>query len=430
MIENGVLTLSRLKIQLFYDVLRQDVETALHSPSVDDSSIISMIREEWHNLIVSTLEIIRDRGNSMDDTTGDDAMNDATGDGTTDNATVGVDEVVDKLLDNVIEAYGSSPREVYQAIYAPDLAKGRITGALPPLDYDSLRKAVMKIDRVEPYDVVPHTIFSMDATEPVRNTDDSMTSVGFRVQFKSRWIRTMILQKLDFLQHLEPADMIKEMAAVTGSSYFAGFLNEGFSSLHTSSFTGFLYEGFAVNELTAGASPGLVMKEMKAEKGTTTFFVPNEGRPIDSPFNRPRERLYPFSTGPLGLKFDIPPGKCLSDYFWIPMTPNNLLFDAFVIEFNGSAPNINAVVWILQMTLNTSREGASDDYSIIRSIKKTVQEAMGTTGRRNVIVRYVLVSPDAGRWTLPEKNRRSCKGDVYYQRLNHHDKIGKTTSIS
>ena len=99
------------------------------------------------------------------------------------------------------------------------------------------------------------------------------------------------------------------------------------------------------------------------------------------------------------------------------MIPNNLLFDAFVIEFNGSAPNINAVVWILQMTLSTSRGGSADDYSIIRSIKKKVQEAMGTTEKPDVIVRYVLVSPDAGRWTLPEKNRRSCKGDVYYQRV-------------
>ena len=411
MIENGVLTLSRLKLQSFYDDLRQDVRTVLSAPSLDDSPSISLKRNQWRNHIVSALKMIKD---------GDDA---------TDNAPE-VDEVVDKVLDDVIGAYGSSPEDVYQAINLPSLAEERITNALRPLNYDSVRNAVINIGLVEPDEKNdPHTIFSMDATEPVRNTDDSMTSVGFRVQFKSRWIRTMVLQKLEFLQHLEPADMIREMAAVTGS-YFAGFLNEEFSSLHTSSFAGFLYEGFAVNELTTGASPGLVMKEMKAEEGTTTFFVPNEGRPIDFPFNRPRDRLYPFSTGPLGLKFDIPPGKCLSDYFWIPMTPNNLLFDAFVIEFNGSAPNINAVVWILQMTLNTSREGASDDYSIIRSIKKTVQEAMGTTGRRNVIVRYVLVSPDAGRWTLPEKNRRSCKGDVYYQRLNHHDKIGKTTSIS
>ena len=399
MIENGVLTLSRLKLQSFYDDLRQDVRTVLSAPSLDDSPSISLKRNQWRNHIVSALKMIKD---------GDDA---------TDNAPE-VDEVVDKVLDDVIGAYGSSPEDVYQAINLPSLAEERITNALRPLNYDSVRNAVINIGLVEPDEKNdPHTIFSMDATEPVRNTDDSMTSVGFRVQFKSRWIRTMVLQKLEFLQHLEPADMIKEMAAVTGSSYFAGFLNEEFSSLHTSSFAGFLYEGFAVNELTTGASPGLVMKEMKAEEGTTTFFVPNEGRPIDSPFNRPRERLYPFSTGPLGLKFDIPPGKCLSDYFWIPMIPNNLLFDAFVIEFNGSAPNINAVVWILQMTLSTSRGGSADDYSIIRSIKKKVQEAMGTTEKPDVIVRYVLVSPDAGRWTLPEKNRRSCKGDVYYQRV-------------
>jgi hypothetical protein len=341
-------------------------------------------------------------------------MDDATGDDATDNAPVGVDEVVDKLLDNVIGAYGSSPRDVYQAINLPILAKSCITCALTGLDYDSLRKAVMKIDRVEPHDTVPHTIFSMDATEPVGNANDHRRSVGFRVQFKSRWIRTMVLRRLEFLQHLETAVMIKEMTTVIDPS-----------------FAGFLYEGFAVNELASGASPGLVLKKMKAEEGTTSFFVPNEGHPIVSPFNRRRERLYSFSAGPLGLKFDIPPGKRLCDYFWIPMAPNNLLFDAFVIEFNSLsfASEMNTVVWILQMTPSTSRGGSADDYSIVRSIKKKVREAMGTT-KRKVIVRYVLVSPDAGRWTLPDRNRQSCEGDVYYQRVNHHDKMSVRTKPS
>ena len=216
------------------------------APSLDDSPSISLKRNQWRNHIVSALKMIKD---------GDDA---------TDNAPE-VDEVVDKVLDDVIGAYGSSPEDVYQAINLPSLAEERITNALRPLNYDSVRNAVINIGLVEPDEKNdPHTIFSIDPTRPVGIDDNSTKAVlfrlPFRVEFKSRWIRTMVLQKLEFLQHLEPADMIKEMAAVTGSSYFAGFLNEEFSSLHTSSFAGFLYEGFAVNELTTGASPGLVMK--------------------------------------------------------------------------------------------------------------------------------------------------------------------------
>ena len=61
---------------------------------------------------------------------------------------------------------------------------------------------------------------------------------------------------LRLLQHLEPADMIQEMEAVT----------------HTSNLSGFLYGGLAAKELAAVASSDLVfnvLTKMKAEEGTT-----------------------------------------------------------------------------------------------------------------------------------------------------------------
>jgi hypothetical protein len=33
----------------------------------------------------------------------------------------------------------------------------------------------------------------------------------------------------------------------------------------------------------------------------------------------------------------------------------------------------------------------------------------------NVSVKYVLVSPEGGRWRLPEKDWQKCKGEIYYQ---------------
>ena len=244
------------------------------------------------------------------------------------------------------------------------------------------------------------------ATESLDQTLPEISS-GFEVQFKSHWIKTMVLRHLEFLNHLDTAVMIQEMRAVT----------------HSSALAGFLYEGYAAQELAAGVSSDLV--SMKPKDGTATFFIPKERHTIESPFNRPRERSYPsLSAGPLALKLNISPEKSLSDYFWIPMASNNPLFDAFVIEFKDSA---NAVVWVLQMTLSTTHGGSSDGYSIIRLIKKKVQEAMGNDAkqrkRNNVTVKYVLVNPDGGEWTLPEKNRRSCQGAVYYQRVNYRDEI-------
>jgi hypothetical protein len=66
------------------------------------------------------------------------SMSDATGDDATDNATVTVDEILDELLDNIIQAYGSSARDVYAAILSPGLARLSIDEALRGLTLDSL----------------------------------------------------------------------------------------------------------------------------------------------------------------------------------------------------------------------------------------------------------------------------------------------------
>jgi hypothetical protein len=53
-------------------------------------------------------------------------------------------------------------------------------------------------------------------------------------------------------------------------------------------------------------------------------------------------------------------------------------------------------------------------------IKTNAKEAMSRTVQRevgNVLVKYVLVSPEGGRWRLSEKDWRTCEGDVYYQRV-------------
>jgi hypothetical protein len=141
-----------------------------------------------------------------------------------------------------------------------------------------------------------------------------------------------------------------------------------------------------------------------ANKGTTKFVVPDEpDRTVRlSPFNRPRERSFSsFSTGPLALEFNIPEGKSLADYFWIPMAKNNPLFDAFVIEFKDLPKKIDAIVWILQMTLNKKHEGSPEGYGVISIIKRKARKAMETMSRskkqkKDVIAKYVLVSPKVG----------------------------------
>ena len=232
MIENGVLTLSRLEIQRFHNDLRKDVETVLCSPSVDHSSTIPLIREEWRNHIVSALETIKDSRVDVteddateDDATEDDAtednatesnaMNDVTGDDGTDNITVTVDEVLEQLLDDVIEAYGPSARDVYRAIRGPGVAREYIDEALRGLTFDSLLEASTKVGATEPNDTVSHTIFSMYPTQKIGNAHNPKPGGRFAVEFKSVWIRKLVLGELDYLQHLDTAFIIRKLKVAT-----------------------------------------------------------------------------------------------------------------------------------------------------------------------------------------------------------------------
>jgi hypothetical protein len=149
------------------------VETVLCALSVDDSSTIAVspekiIREEWRNLILSALEMIVHGDDSMNDATGDDATDDATGDDATDNATVEVDEVLDKILDNAIEAYGSSARDVYGAIFFKAVAENLISVALSGQKYDDLRDTTVRLERADASNTFSHSIFTMQV-EPLGN---------------------------------------------------------------------------------------------------------------------------------------------------------------------------------------------------------------------------------------------------------------------
>ena len=184
---------------------------------------------DWKELILWALKTIADRVISVDDSTGDEPMDDATGDGdeamtgdTANCATIDVDKVLDKILDHTIEAYGSSARDVYNAIVFPTSADGLINDAVANLEYTTLREVIKRVEQIEPADKFPHTIFSMRETESpgrahLRNTR------GLEVVFKSHSIKSKVLKKLDFLHHLNASVMIEELKSLHPSSSYAGF---------------------------------------------------------------------------------------------------------------------------------------------------------------------------------------------------------------
>jgi hypothetical protein len=372
-------------MQKRYNYFQKVVEMVL--ASLSDGPTTSVTKAQ-HDQIVSALEMIRDNRDDL-------------------KYNPSLDEVLDRILDNAIEAFGSAARDVYMAIFTPEAAEEDINDAMSNMDYNALDEAVRRLNNVEGGDN-SHRLFSMEVTDPTRRS--------FKVRFKSRYIRTKVLNHLEFLKNHDIAATIRKLKQLSDSSSYAGTV----------------YESHATRVLATGVAPSSGLVSMQTETDKISFSIPRDTTVSPSPFSRPRKRSYACSSNlPGELDFGDAEGESLADYIWIPMAQNNPLFDAFVIEFkfDDSHQKIDAAVWVLQVTLSRVHRGSSKGYEMIDVIRKKTKRAMLAMARAykirkpgNVTVKYVLVSPEGGRWKLPEKDWETCEGDVFYQRVEDvHD---------
>jgi hypothetical protein len=163
----------------------------------------------------------------------------------------------------------------------------------------------------------------------------------------------MVLRHLEFLQHVDTTTMIKKMKDLTPSSSFAGFW----------------YEGFGVKKLSAGES-----SSDESRKGQDHILRTDRTRHNCVPIQSIKRTIYlSFSTGPLELKF------------------------------KDSVEKIDAVVWILQITLSKDHGGSSEGYQLIKLIKTKVKEAMKAMSHR---------AAEAPEGEQRDSEVRACKFEV------------------
>ena len=69
-----------------------------------------------------------------------------------------------------------------------------------------------------------------------------------------------------------------------------------------------------------------------------------------------------------GDEVSVEAGVC-----YVPRAPNNPLFDAFFYEVppEGADPAAEVVLWILQVTVNTSHMGRADGFAIVENLQTT-----------------------------------------------------------
>lgn len=232
-----------------------------------------------------------------------------------------MDDVVGKILDNVIELYGSSAQDVYGAIISTVLAKERMNEALGGVTFENLIAAVRSLQQVDHSTDnnkgISHHIFCRKPTGTPGSFNDSEIT-RFQIDFKSPWIRTVVFERLGFLQDIDKAAMIRAMRP--------------WPLTNAASFADWVYEGFAAKVLSAGettSSPLVRMHEEVKNSHTLRFFVPptptgskSEGAP-STPFNRKRKPcLAHFSRDRFEFSnSNDPAGDSIGGRFWIPGAP-------------------------------------------------------------------------------------------------------------
>ena len=110
-------------------------------------------------------------------------------------------------------------------------------------------------------------------------------------------------------------------------------------------------------------------------------------------------------------------GRLSDERIYVPMASNNALFDSFFIDC--ATPTV-ATLWILQMTVSSTHDGAAKGFKTVANLKKKVETEL----RSSVEVKYVLVVPckeDAASyevtWDMAKEYRSDALGEVFVQFL-------------
>ncbi|RDB22293.1 hypothetical protein Hypma_010623 [Hypsizygus marmoreus] len=334
---------------------------------------------------------------------------------------------MEEKLKAAIYTYGTSPGDVYGALFDSDEIRMDLYDALDALRYEDILCANPFYGQTP--SAAAHRIMCIKP----RTASTGSRIVGsdsFDIDFKSEEIMRLVKDRLQLLPYSQARRLIS----------FCQY----HSSPEGSNLADCAFEAFTYALLTANFDTGIridlpdLISMVPSTESTAGNF---------SGFSTPDNSS---SCTPSNLRFPVQTKRVVHVDFksfilrephstlYVSKGCNNSLFDAFAFDFEGSETTGIAVVWIVRSTISTECGGGSDKGSAhIRAIKeaalKHVEKLLETDkGRKRkrpvaaqVVFKYVLACPSLpGKvkrtWTIPtlwDHQGGKLEGHVYCQHI-------------
>jgi len=313
------------------------------------------------------------------------------------------------LLDWAVSQFGSSQegssaQDIFQAMHHPDTVRAEHEKEVTELTNDKLLQHLLyaspSIGEVDPAKTSHRIISISPIFGPPFDTD------RFDIQFKSKPIGDRVIGMVKCFEYEEALQLIKFCRNVQGGNVFAREVFEAIGHRLLIGRTSIYRSMFSTYKMIAQGTDDAPIFTTATRPSGSKFFTHRTPRTLtsvnlDDPFpngDRPLETLY-----------------------FVPTSSSNPLIDSFAIDYSSSKRNeVNAEIWIFQMTLSGRSPGSSSGYEQVKTVVKAAQaygriwleENQTPSGTRSrsprvtiaTTVHYVFVCPyehTARTWAMP-----------------------------
>ena len=287
-------------------------------------------------------------------------------------------EVFEASVRDTIEEFGPIPREVYGAITGPSDEKENRDREVKELTYLKLQQLVHGFSRKKVLDASSHCVVAVYPTT-ARSPFDSDK---WEINFKSPWIWTAVKNQMQLVEDEHLRETVGYLRRFSEGSTLAGRIFE-----------------VAANHVLSRGGSALEPIAMKSQNDPPLF----SGR-TDLPSSSPRPS---FTTTRIITMIDL--SKELTevtldgDRYYVPISSNHPLFDAFTIDL---VDDKTALISVLQTTFSQPHGGSANGYLNIRKIMIRVRKLFEEREMDGIKLKvaYVLVCPEdefEHTWQMP-----------------------------
>ena len=325
-----------------------------------------------------------------------------------------VDRALDILVEHAAGELGFSPRDVYDAVFRPDLSEQEHTNPMAQVNYSKLESYISQFreSKSDP-DSPSHQVITVDH---IQSDLFKIVHVAWEMNFKSPQIARKAVEHLrrEEMNHLRK--MFRLFKGFFYGDSLAGWIFE--AMVHRK-----FYDGWQQSDRSPQYIP---MRTHLNEnpRGPPAFstdpFDGTDRSPRPAPLSPNGKEFIDVDLGRSGLPQDV----TLDEHrYYRPAADNDPLFDSFTVHHDGGS---TFVITTIGITISEKHRGSKNAYLHIHKIMGRVKElAHEEHSDPKVRVVYCLICPEGNTrnvWALPDGWTESTGdndhcGEAFYLRM-------------